>query len=480
MLVAVVTLAAVATLALLASLGSARTEPAAVAAPVSGAPLLEPNVLRSHHGVLNATLIARSRRVMVAGRLVMAKVYNGSFVGPTLLVRPGDLVRVRLVNDLAEPTNLHFHGLEVSPSGHGDNIFVSVAPGRSYRYSFRLPRDAATGTFWYHSHEMASASGAQAMAMPGMTMLSEEQVFDGLSGMLEVDGLARRLPRSLQHAPQRFLAFRDAQIQDGSVVSSAINSNAPTIRTVDGQLDPRMTIAPGQTQIWHLANVGADIFYALHLDGHSFDVIAQDGHPVIHPWRAETLVLPPGKRFDVLVRGGRAGRSALRTLKFSEGDDLYPDRSLATLVTTGARALPSVAPQFIESSPDLRLQRAARRRLIIFSENPAGTSFFIDGRSYDPNRIDVRSKLNTVEDWTIVNHTDERHPFHMHTYPMQVVGINGVPQIFNGYQDEVVLPPHGYVEVRIDFRRYTGITVFHCHILAHEDAGMMANIQVSR
>src|SRR5262249_41133615 len=90
------------------------------------------------------------------------------------------------------------------------------------------------------------------------------------------------------------------------------------------------------------------------------------------------------------------------------------------------------------------------------------------------------ARLNTVEQWVIVNSTEELHVFHMHTYPMQVMSVNGVPTPFDGYQDEVDLPPHGYVVARFNFIGYTGLTVFHCHILAHEDMGMMANLEVTR
>ena len=154
------------------------------------------------------TLVAAQRRVTIAGRRVTAKVYNGSFVAPTLMVWPGDLVRIRLVNHLDEPTNLHFHGLEVSPSGHADNVFVSVDPGRSFQYEFRLPRSAPTGTFWYHSHEMVPVS--QMMRYPDA--FSEEQVFDGLSGLIEVQGLAGDLPTALRHVTQRYIALHDVQI----------------------------------------------------------------------------------------------------------------------------------------------------------------------------------------------------------------------------------------------------------------------------
>ena len=118
--------------------------------------------------------------------------------------------------------------------------------------------------------------------------------------------------------------------------------------------------------------------------------------------------------------------------------------------------------------------------MLLLSGTRAGTVFFIDGQSYDPSKINFRAKLGTVEQWTIVNHTEETHPFHMHTYPMQLISVNGVPAAFDGYQDEIVLPPHGYVVMRVRFSGFTGETVFHCHILAHEDAGMMANILVTR
>ena len=448
------------------------------AAGVAGAALRAPAVYRSRDGVLNVTLVASTRMVQIAGRRVVAKVYNGSWVAPTLSIAPGDLVKIKLVNHLHEPTNLHFHGLEIPPTGHADNIFVTVNPGQSFQYRFRLPRDAPTGTFWYHSHLMVPAAEAARYPNAG----SEEQVFDGLSGLIEVRGLTHDLPASERDLPQRYLALRDVQVHGNRIVSREIDSDAPTTRLVDGQYEPTLTVAPGQTQLWHIANIGADIFYRLSLSGSAFEVIAQDGHPVIHPHRVPTLVLPPGKRWDVLVTGAaKPGRAILRTLPYDQGEDHYPHARLATVVTRGParRAVPT--PRTIVANQlNLVRVRAARRRTIVFSENPAGTSFFINGRSYDPHRVDFRARLGTVQQWTIVNHTDEQHPFHLHTYPMQAVSVNGVPVLFNGYQDEIVLPVGGYVVVRVHFTQFTGRTVFHCHILAHEDMGMMANLLVTR
>jgi suppressor of ftsI len=451
--------------------------PLAPAPGVVGKPLRQPAVYTSHHGELNVTLVASRRRVMIAGRRIVADVYNGSFAAPTLVVSPGDMVRIRLVDHMSQPTNLHFHGLEISPLGHADNVFVSVDPGHSFQYAFRLPRSAPTGTFWYHSHEMVPMAQMRRYGTTG----SEEQVFGGLSGMIEVTGLTDDLPRSLRGLPQRYLALRDVQVAGGAIASSDIQSNAPTTRLVDGQYQPTMTIAPGQTELWHIANIGADIFYRLALPGHSFEIVAQDGHPVIHPERVSQLLLPPGKRWDVLVRGTTPGITPLETLFYNEGDDHYPETTLATVRTAGPTQRSAQAPRVISwASVNLARAHVNRRRTVIFSENVAGTKFYIDGQSYDPAKINFHARLGTVEEWTIVNHTDETHPFHMHTCPMQEISSNGVPIPFDGYQDEIVLPSHGYVVMRVQFVGYTGVTVFHCHILAHEDAGMMANIEVSR
>ncbi len=454
-----------ATVVLLPGGGTARGAPRPL--PLATAALAEPPVISSHDHVLSATLVARRTEVTVGGRRVLAKTYNGRLVGPTLAAQPGDRVVIRLVNRLTEPTNLHFHGLHVSPAGHADNIYVSVAPGREFTYSFVIPRDQGTGTYWYHSHA---------------DMTSEEQVFSGLSGVLEVQGLAAALPAGLRGVTERVIALRDVQVRKGAIVSRDIDSDAPTTRLVDGQVDPSIAVAPGETQLWHLANIGADIFYRVRLDGQRFRVLAQDGNPVVKTFTAASLVMPPGKRYDVLVVGAPGGNHALRTLAYDQGGDHYPDRVLATVATTGVAvpAAPPAAPISFVPTPDLRRLAAVRGRRFVFSEDEATSRFFINGRQYDRHRVDVRARLGTVEQWTIRNHTDEQHPFHMHTYPMQVVSVNGEARPFTGYQDEVILPVHGRVVIRVHFTDLTGETVFHCHILAHEDHGMMQNLLVTR
>jgi FtsP/CotA-like multicopper oxidase with cupredoxin domain len=312
-------------------------------------------------------------------------------------------------------------------------------------------------------------------------MQGEEQVFGGMSGAIIVDGLNKLLPAGLRHITEHTLDLKDFQVNEqGEIISSGIDSNAPTTRTVNGQVDPVLRMRPGETQLWHIANIGADIFYDLHLDGSVFHVIAEDGHPVNTVWSANDLIMPPGKRYDVLVQAEAAGVSQLRTLDYSTGPngDDYPDDVLATILTQGTPERPVRLPRHIEAFHDLRRDKIAAFHTLVFSENPDTDQFFINGQQFDANRVDVVARLGTTQEWTIVNTTDEQHPFHLHTNPFQVVSINGQPYQAHSYQDTVVLPVHGEVQILIRFSDFTGTTFFHCHIMHHEENGMMGVLQI--
>ena len=290
--------------------------------PVAAFPAFsEPAELRSVGGVLRATITAATQEAELGGQPFSATVYNGTLVGPTLRLRPGDRLELTLVNALAEPTNLHFHGLHVSPVGEADNVFREVAAGTTARYVIDIPMTQSPGTFWYHSHQHH---------------LSYEQVQGGLSGLIIIDGLTALLPPELRGIEQRSFALKDFVV--------ASDPSAPTIRTVNGQINPTLSIAPGETQLWHLANIGPELFYELALPGSVFHVIAEDGVPVWQTWDAETLVLPSGKRFDVLVQGGRPGTVPLQGLSYHQGCVACPEVTLATLTVAGAAEQSTVLP----------------------------------------------------------------------------------------------------------------------------------------
>ena len=427
--------------------------------------LREPAVVASHDGVLDLTLSAARSATQVAGRRVIAQVYNGSYLPPTLRVQPGDLVRLRLVNALDETTNLHVHGLAVSPLGTSDNVFLHVAPGRTQDYEIRIPASQPPGLYWYHPHPHGR---------------SDEQVRNGMSGALIVDGLLDPFPE-LGGLREHVLLLKDAQIGDGRIVHRDIGDDA--VRTVNGLLDPTITLRPGETQLWRIGNVGADLYYLLTLGGHRFFEVARDGHRLTRLVPKRQLLLEPGAREEVLVQAAGPGTYQLRTAGFDTGPqgNRYPGAVLATVRVDGAAVPPFALPKRLLPVADLRHQ-ITDRRTIVFSESADGDTFFVDGRTFDPNRTDTRVTLGAIEEWTIRNESGELHDFHIHQTHFQVTEVNRVRQRFDGYQDIVNVPVHGEVKVIIPFTDPTmvGRFVYHCHLLSHEDRGMMATIEVTR
>ncbi|GLW99049.1 oxidoreductase [Microtetraspora sp. NBRC 16547] len=426
----------------------------------------DPPQLVSHNGILRARLVVERRRVEVAGRTLSALTYNGHYMPPTLRIRPGDRLELAMENRLGPYTNLHVHGLHVSPSGHSDNVFIHIDPGQTFHYAYRFPGNLKPGTYWYHSH-----------AHP----ISAPQVAGGMSGIIVVDGLKQYLPPGLRHIEEHVIAFKDFQVQGDAIKTEDLHISAPTNRTVNGQLNPTIRIRPGEIQLWRLANVSANIYYRVRLQGQPFQVIAHDANPVDRIWAADSLLLAAGARFDVLVRGGPPGRTQLQTLPYSTGPagNKFPQATLATLVSEGESVHPPALPTTVFApTEDLSHAAVAARRTIVFSENKAGTEFYINGKQFDMNRVDIRSKLNTVEEWTVRNDSDEEHSFHVHTNDFQLMSINGQPHHGHGWQDTASILPRGRIVIRIHFLNYTGKTVLHCHILNHEDAGMMAVLEI--
>ena len=323
----------------------------------------------------------------------------------------------------------------------------------------------------------------------------ENQTFAGLSGAIVVGDDRRLLPPALRHIATHTLVLKDIQIApNGHIVQGTadnpIDSNAPTVRLVNGELRPTLRIHPGETQLWRLANAGADIFYRLQLDGYRVTVIGDDGDPVAHAWQTHSLLLPPGKRYDVLVTASRhAGATWLRTLPYSNGPqgDAYPDVPLMKVDITGRTSQQvAVAVHGLPTAArNLANAPITRRRAVVMSESPDGLTFFINGKAFDMSRsvFSTPAIVNSVEQWTITNTSGEVHPFHLHVAHFQVMSVNGRAVPYTGEVDTVPVPTMhngvpGRVVIRIDFADFTGRWMFHCHILAHEGAGMMSYINV--
>ena len=430
-----------------------------------------PTEYRSKDSQLVVNMEARPTQVVLGTTTVSGATYNGIYGGPVLRLRPGDTLHFRLVNHLAQMTNVHFHGLGVSPRGHGDNSMHMVAPGESWEYVIQIPKDHAPGVYWFHTHGHDFA---------------ERQLMGGLSGTLVIEGLQDEVPAT-KPLRERIMALKEFSPNSKGALNNVPKPVNGTIQTINGQLAPRIDIQPGETQLWRLSDQTANTYFRLRLEGHDMTLIGRDARPVLHAETVKELVIGPSERMDVLVTAGATGRYRLVAQRVSTGPmgDLFPEQTLA--VVANARDESKAAPEPLgaltvnapaqKPIPDERIDA---RRLVSFSEDPVTQLFFINHQTFDPARVDVKVPLGSIEEWTIRNASEELHVFHIHQLPFQVVSLNGKPVPFQGLQDTIDVPIHGEVKIRMAFTDpvIVGRFMYHCHILEHEDKGMMAQIEV--
>ena len=411
----------------------------------------------------------------IAGRNATALSYNGRVPGPTLFVRPGDVLRVTLENQMNATTNLHVHGLHVSPKGNSDNVLLAIDPGVTFDYEYRLPKDHPPGVYWYHPHHHGTVAG---------------QVFGGLYGAIIVEDAT-----SIPVARERILVISDITIDAAGRIPAEspmdqMTGREGTMVLVNGQTTPHMTTTPAARERWRVINACASRYLKLRLDGQKLQLLGIDSGRFKTPRDVEEVVLTPGNRADLLVTTV-AGRSVLRTLPVDRGGTGMMGGSatssggadLLTLNVTGATTTTTLTPVPEQAEPrDLRTESITRHRELTFAMGmgmgSGMMSFTIDGKPFDPARVDTQVKAGSIEEWTLTNTSPMDHPIHLHVWPMQLMSPSGGNDDQPEWQDVVNVPAFSSVRVRITFEDFTGKTVYHCHILDHEDSGMMGIIDV--
>lgn len=453
-----------------------------------GRELLQPEVLSSRDGALDLALEAAPARVRIGARTAHVQAFNGSLPGPTLRVRPGDTLRVAMTNGLEAPTNLHVHGLHVSPEDNGDNPFVSIAPGDSFDYDFSLPDDHPPGTYWYHPHRHGHVA---------------DQLAAGLYGAIVVED-----PDPVPVARERALVVSDLTLDDSGNLAEVsppqrmMGREGETV-LVNGQVRPRAGAAPGERELWRVVNACPARYLRLTLDGQTLRLLGRDVGRLPEPVELTEVTLAPGNRVELLV-DTREGASTLTAAPVDRGsmdgmmggampgDGPGTDEpiELLTLEVTGDRAADAGPVPPGPVLRDLREEPVAARRTLDFAmgmgmggmmggmRGPGQMmSFTIEGRPFDAERTDQRVRVGTVEEWTLTNSSPMDHPMHLHVWPMQVVTEAGREVAAPRWLDVVNVPAFGEVTVRVAFDDFAGRTVYHCHILDHEDLGMMGTLE---
>lgn len=499
-------------------------------ASAQGPEFVEPEVRRSANGLLQTRMEMKLARASLAGRTVEVGTYEGTIHGPTWRIKPGDLLKFRLINNLSLPgeplptqhlvfaqdvyepsmnmmrrmvhgqaeehgatadpheqlyTNIHTHGLQVSASGNADNPFLLFKPGETFDYEIQVPRDQPAGFDWYHPHKHGSTA---------------KQLWAGMAGAIVVEGDLDRIPL-VAAAEEKIMLLGELWIDQNGHVPLGMpipiaghHGHAPfssippipsdTYYTVNGVYQPALTIHPGQTQRWRIVNTAAHRLFKLALDGHTMYQIAQDGIAFAAPRPVRDLLVAPGNRVEVMIVGGELGEYKFRALEYDQGHPggAMPEDILATLVSRGSRMRQAIPSKLLKPE-DLTNVQVDRRRSVRFrgSTLHAPVEFFLDDKPFDPDRDDQVIKVGTTEEWTLVNEDVFQHPFHIHVNPFQVIEYNGVRVASPIWWDTIALPPKGTVKILM--RPRTDVltrTVYHCHILPHEDNGMMSAFSLVR
>ena len=571
----------------------------------AGQDFKNPPVLSSSNGVLKMDLDVKytdPATTSLGGCPLKLRSFNGTLGGPTIRLKPGDTLKLELHNHLPKEsaaeikrqfedeanqahlvtmphsfntTNMHYHGLHVSPKGISDNVLLAVEPGDDQDYEVHIPGNHPSGTFWYHPH----AHGSTAV-----------QVGSGMAGALIIDDDPSKLPPALRAASspehEKILEFQsilyDTNGQVTNIESFFPSPNIPTdhncaqfsgplpdqtsegtwqcskrMTTINGQIIPVIHMRPGEVARWRMIDTSFRESIELQLDEHALHEIALDGlyTGTIDDWNANTapLDLEPGYRSDVLVkakpcttetrgghqqlllleksplltanhvggcryglwnratapnqslRGGRQHENLLAILEV-EGDpenmELPTAEEMAPLAPFGTLNLQAKAG--LQGGP-IGVQQVAFKlgsdlrnpgyncpatgpcpATKNCSDNAAGcpTNYFqVNYQAYDPNN-ERRLKLGAIEMWNVTTVGDPPtvpgggipplpHVFHIHVNPFQYArsGPNGNPELV--WKDTVLIPAGATLQLYTQYLDFTGKFVMHCHILDHEDLGMM-------
>lgn len=465
----------------------------------------------SHGGPLPALPQVRSHFVLDAvndpetGKAAFS--FAGQEVPPVIRALPGEDIRLTYRNKMSthslehcidgpcrNMTNLHFHGLHVSPNAPQDDVLTMMAmPGQSLHYVVNIPRDEAPGLYWYHTHPHGE---------------SYQQSLDGMSGAIVIDGMESYVPE-IRQMRERILVLRDRTAEENDPTAPEVRKivqipptgcgsepEAPErVFTVNGALRPTIAIAPGERQFWRIVNASPDLYADLKLDTERFEIIAFDGMPLAfhNPERRteikDHILVPPAGRVEAIVTGpGAAAKASLRTLCFDTGPDgdPNPDMVIADIVSIPPATPPRASAVQHNAKPVYKpLSKAILKEVedsapdftVIFTEDKKG--FYINGQKFTM----AGPPMTTVETgayhhWRIINNSREVHPFHIHQVHFLAYSENGKPIQQPEWLDTINVPVQGSLDLVMDFTDpiIRGVSLFHCHLLSHEDKGMMAKI----
>jgi FtsP/CotA-like multicopper oxidase with cupredoxin domain len=500
--------------------------------PLPGSLVVNPVDLYSQNGALNVNMTLENQEgTDHFMHYCYSYIYQGQQIeAPTLRLNPGDQLILNLTNSIMAPydkypkkmemsmhvpepatkqpdadcnggmilpstTNMHFHGMNIPPVCHQDDVIYTLIQSGDppFQYNFQVPPNDNPGMYWYHPHPHGQAT---------------TQVDGGAAGALFIEGTIN----GTQGLPERVFVVRQQFNNPNSWIPgpNQLTINFQPALFPDAP-SPYINMQYGQQEFWRVANATSQSFLTLQViygtTAQPVEIVALDGIPVSPPLVENQIVIPPAGRAEFIVPGLPSNQEGIfLTNGYSTGavgNPNPPQQLMKMFGTDSAKVEPRPARAATKPPADrprfsgLLTAQPTTTRNLYFSEQTVGsngpTQYFITVAGAKPRvfHMDdppaITTTIGAIEDWTITNRAGEAHDFHIHQVHFLLMAINGVPVQNPELYDSYPIPgwsgtgPYPSITVRMDFSdpNIAGTFVYHCHILDHEDGGMMAKIQVN-
>jgi FtsP/CotA-like multicopper oxidase with cupredoxin domain len=400
------------------------------------------------------------------GKSVQAWGFNKQLPGPMIKAKKGDTVVVKVKNELDEPTIIHWHGIRLPASMDGTGeVQKPIQPGETFEYSFVVP-DA--GTFWYHSHYNETVQMERGMYGALIVEEDENNIITDNERVFLIDDMKLNKKNNFTEGN---LVSRWVERHDGRQGDTLL---------LNGKENTVINISAGQTERWRFINSSSARYFLLYLDGKTFKIIGTDGGLIEKPQEVQEVLLTPGERVDILVGPFQEGESfSVDSLKYNRTTILKAKRESFAKVKVGS-SKPSITaiPEVLRKIEPLANPDAEVTRKITLSVDPSIKNiidFQINGSMHTNDKPVYVGELQV---WEIANSSLMDHPFHLHGYFFQVVEENGEAPEYISWKDTINLKPRSKVKIAWIPDNRPGMWMYHCHILEHHAAGMMANFEV--
>lgn len=461
-------------------------------------PLFIPDTLS---GTTFNLTVQKGTKVFYTGYNTNTYGYNGPFLGPTLLMNKGDSVTLNVTNTLpVESTTVHWHGFHI-PAKHDGTPYQPIAPATTWSPSFKIRNNAAT--YWYHAHYHGR---------------SEIQVSKGLAGMILIRDSAEAsytLPR--RYKVDDFPLIVQTKIFD-FFYQIGTATHEDTVPMINGTMKPYLQV-PKQVVRFRLLNASSERSFNFGLSTNAnFHVIASDGGLLAQPYSTKRLMLSVGERAEILIDFGNdtigqqtylmtygselprgiIGADSVGTSTLIIQDGYYQNKlngldfNLLRFDVIAPTANPvTTIPASFAPITYIPASSADEKRNIKFTPDTvtSGQQGYVDGpfhinsRTFHMDSMNIRTYLGNTEIWSLINKTLVAHPFHIHDIQFFVLDINGnpPPPELSGYKDVVLVQPNDTVRFITKFENFADDSIpymYHCHLLHHEDDGMMGTFLV--